>query len=454
MPRLTRFLAADAPAYLPAGAGAADGGDNGDAAAVFVPPAAHDAAARRRARREASGVGKAATAQPTSASTPDAAVDGSAQREMSDWVNTADSWRSEYDATAPRYRPARAPMPRADFEAELAEFKKVHESVLASMGRDTPVQYRWDDGIMRDEPAPPLPYVVAKKKAMHPLVTFCRTQHGHGTFNDKGYCLRYDMGVTYEEHAEYLRALGPHVRPQYDKDGNWFGFDPTKTDRMKDDETYVFRGVRVTDPNHPLADHKLLYHAEQRLAEWLNEFLSDDSDGVDIGLEERRTDEAEARVAGPEDDAQRLRTPVIGVHAGPSNRGKDQPLGDDERAIKLNVSLDGPFGFSRAHPEYYVDRKLLHVDAKMAAKQWYGAVHDDVPRGAPPPEAGKPWRLDDVFAYEKWWADAKATPFPDPMWTKFERLRIARQANAAKEGMVMHPPMGEHFGSALRGEKR
>jgi hypothetical protein len=82
--------------------------------------------------------------------------------------------------------------------------------------------FRWPDGSLRKEYPPRNPYVVAARRKAARLVHFCRIT----------------VGVMWCAHARYLtEKLGIH--PEVNDEGEFYGFDPAKTDPLRDPEHAV-----------------------------------------------------------------------------------------------------------------------------------------------------------------------------------------------------------------------
>lgn len=93
-------------------------------------------------------------------------------------------------------------------------------------------QYRWSDGTLRSAKPPRNPYAVSSRKSWSDLVQHCREQGGDGEFNASKRSLRYGIRVPYEDHVEYLEALG--LSPEVDERGSYLEFDEKQTHPLKD----------------------------------------------------------------------------------------------------------------------------------------------------------------------------------------------------------------------------
>jgi len=97
--------------------------------------------------------------------------------------------------------------------------------------------FRWPDGSLRKEYPPRNPYVVAARRKAARLVQFCRITGGDDE-STKGKSYRHNVGVLWCAHARYLtEKLGIH--PEVNDEGEFYGFDPAKTDPLCDPEHAV-----------------------------------------------------------------------------------------------------------------------------------------------------------------------------------------------------------------------
>ena len=97
--------------------------------------------------------------------------------------------------------------------------------------------FRWPDGSLRKEYPPRNPYVVAARRKAQRLVHFCRITGGDDE-STKGKSYRMNVGVLWSAHARYLtEKLGIH--PEVNDEGEFYGFDPAKTDPLRDPEHAV-----------------------------------------------------------------------------------------------------------------------------------------------------------------------------------------------------------------------
>lgn len=74
-----------------------------------------------------------------------------------------------------------------------------------------PRSFRHEDGSLRAYPPAAEFYTVATRKRWAPLVTHCRTTGGLQEVTNKGYSIRYGIGVSRENHQALVDAIGlPH----------------------------------------------------------------------------------------------------------------------------------------------------------------------------------------------------------------------------------------------------
>lgn len=108
-------------------------------------------------------------------------------------------------------------------------FQEMHSKRIREHG---PRRFRWPDGSLRPERPPPNPYAVSNRRKYAPLVRYCRTHGGDKGFDTAGGSWRYGIGVGYDEHLKYLQIAD--LVPEEDENGEWIGFDPSKTDPLLD----------------------------------------------------------------------------------------------------------------------------------------------------------------------------------------------------------------------------
>eukprot|EP00878_Enallax_costatus_P046732 GHUV01057007.1.p1 GENE.GHUV01057007.1~~GHUV01057007.1.p1 ORF type:complete len:150 (+),score=51.90 GHUV01057007.1:1065-1514(+) len=105
--------------------------------------------------------------------------------------------------------------------------------------------YRQPDGSLFPTPPPADPYTVANRKRWSGLVKHCRRQPGVDQQLERtGVAAHYNVGVTYEQHATALKAIG--LTPESDSSGSWHGYDGSLHDQLS--------GAAAA--SHPLADEQ------------------------------------------------------------------------------------------------------------------------------------------------------------------------------------------------------
>lgn len=109
------------------------------------------------------------------------------------------------------------------------KFQNLYEKRVQEHG---PRRFRWPDGSLRSERPPANPFAVANRKKYAPLVAHCRRKGGDRNFETTGCSWRYGIGVSHKDHVNYLKLAD--LEPEVDESGEWLGFDPNKTDPLKD----------------------------------------------------------------------------------------------------------------------------------------------------------------------------------------------------------------------------
>eukprot|EP00878_Enallax_costatus_P027079 GHUV01029122.1.p1 GENE.GHUV01029122.1~~GHUV01029122.1.p1 ORF type:complete len:195 (+),score=63.59 GHUV01029122.1:814-1398(+) len=126
--------------------------------------------------------------------------------------------------------------------AEIERLRRAHNNRLRDHGTR---MYRQPDGSLFPTPPPADPYTVANRKRWSGLVKHCRRQPGVDQQLERtGVAAHYNVGVTYEQHATALKAIG--LTPESDSSGSWHGYDGSLHDQLS--------GAAAA--SHPLADEQ------------------------------------------------------------------------------------------------------------------------------------------------------------------------------------------------------
>ena len=75
--------------------------------------------------------------------------------------------------------------------------------------------FRWPDGSLRREKPPAKRVVALARKDWRDIVDYCR-RTGGCQYCTQGRCLRHGVGVTRQEHEEYLKEIGVWNQPLAD----------------------------------------------------------------------------------------------------------------------------------------------------------------------------------------------------------------------------------------------
>lgn len=105
--------------------------------------------------------------------------------------------------------------------------------------------YRQPDGTLSPTRPPRNPYAVAARKDWADLVQYARLNDGDDECTRDGRSFRYGVGVTWPEHAAYVKKI--NLEPETLPDGEFVGFDEDKTNPLND-QTHPFHAyVREHD---------------------------------------------------------------------------------------------------------------------------------------------------------------------------------------------------------------
>jgi len=107
-------------------------------------------------------------------------------------------------------------------------------------------RYRWSDGTIRSSKPPRNPYAVSSRKSWSALVRHCREHGGDGEYTASQRSMRYGIQVPYEDHVEYLAALG--LSPEVDEQDRFLEFDEEKVHPLKDPQ-HAFNSFYAEEAN-------------------------------------------------------------------------------------------------------------------------------------------------------------------------------------------------------------
>ncbi|GMH36757.1 hypothetical protein BSKO_04630 [Bryopsis sp. KO-2023] len=119
------------------------------------------------------------------------------------------------------------------FNKAVSKLDKDYKRRCQELG---PRLFRQADGSLQPKKPPPNPYAVGNRRSWDALVKFCRETGGLAEFEKTGKSYRHGNNTSFDEHQEFLSAIG--LEPEVDSDGSWMDFDPEMVDPM-------------TDPQHP-----------------------------------------------------------------------------------------------------------------------------------------------------------------------------------------------------------
>lgn len=109
------------------------------------------------------------------------------------------------------------------------------------MGKPRERLYRHPDGTLSQTRPPRNPYAVASRKDWADLVQYARLNDGDEECTSTGVSFRYGVGVTWPEHATYLKKIG--LEPETNPDGSHVAYDAGKVNPLN-------------DPDHPFHAYK------------------------------------------------------------------------------------------------------------------------------------------------------------------------------------------------------
>jgi hypothetical protein len=109
------------------------------------------------------------------------------------------------------------------------------------MGKPRERLYRQPDGTLSQTRPPRNPYAVASRKDWADLVQYARLNDGDEECTSTGVSFRYGVGVTWPEHATYLKKIG--LEPETNPDGSHVAYDAGKVNPLN-------------DPDHPFHAYK------------------------------------------------------------------------------------------------------------------------------------------------------------------------------------------------------
>lgn len=92
--------------------------------------------------------------------------------------------------------------------------------------------YRQPDGSLSSEKPNRNPYAVAARRDWADLVQYARLNDGDANTTKTGKCFRHGIGVTWPEHALYLKKM--NLEPETNPDGTHVGYDQTKQNPLND----------------------------------------------------------------------------------------------------------------------------------------------------------------------------------------------------------------------------
>lgn len=100
------------------------------------------------------------------------------------------------------------------------------------LGKPRERLYRHPDGTLSATRPKRNPYAVASRKDWADLVQYARLNDGDEECTKTGVSFRYGVGVTWPEHAAYLKKIG--LEPETNPDGSHVGYDAGKVNPLND----------------------------------------------------------------------------------------------------------------------------------------------------------------------------------------------------------------------------
>jgi len=141
--------------------------------------------------------------------------------------------------------------------------------------------YRQPDGTLSPTRPARNPYAVAARKDWADLVQYARLNDGDDECTRDGRSFRYGVGVTWPEHAAYMKKI--NLEPETLPDGAFVGYDEEKTNPLNDQAHPFHAYVREHDAVTARRERK-----EARKAERAKEAGAEDGEDENVGENEKR----------------------------------------------------------------------------------------------------------------------------------------------------------------------
>lgn len=145
--------------------------------------------------------------------------------------------------------------------------------------------YRQPDGTLSPTRPARNPYAVAARKDWADLVQYARLNDGDDECTRDGRSFRYGVGVTWPEHAAYMKKI--NLEPETLPDGEFVGYDEEKTNPLNDQAHPFHAYVREHDAATARRKRK-----EMRKAERAKEAGAEDADVAENVAEKREDDDS------------------------------------------------------------------------------------------------------------------------------------------------------------------